>query len=447
MFTLAATTATVVTDRTAVFVVHAAAVVDAALFVNVGLVFFKLDCFKLDLGLDQLLDVGQQASVVAATHKGHCQAGGASAARAANAVHIVFGVEGDVEVEHRGHILDVQTARSHIGTHQQVNFALLEGFQRLEAFVLTLVAVQRCRLETFVLQRTGQAGTTEFAVHKHKGLLHAALFQDLVQRMALAVFVDAVEMLLHGRSGRIGACHFNGDRVLQVAVGQALDFGRKRRRKQQRGALLGQVAQDALQVGQKADVEHAVGFVQHHVFDLVEDGVLGFDVVQQTAGRGHQHFHPFLQLQRLWLHVHAAKHHGAAQVGVLGVQLDLLGDLVGQFTGGQQHQRTHRVAGGGSGSVFVLHHALQQGQCKGSGFAGAGLGGAHDVLAGQHHRNGLGLDRGHGLVAHFSHGAGDGGGQLQLGKGHDGSVGVQLVGSCRRHGSGGSQFSIQIGPA
>jgi hypothetical protein len=72
--------------------------------------------------------------------------------------------------------------------------------------------------------------------------------------------------------------------------------GEKVALKQQRRALLGQVAQDALQVGQEADVQHAVGLVQHHVLDLVEHRVLGLDVVQQAARRGHQHLDARFQL-------------------------------------------------------------------------------------------------------------------------------------------------------
>ena len=69
---------------------------------------------------------------------------------------------------------------------------------------------------------------------------------------------------------------------------------------------------------------------------------------------------PQFHLGRLWLHVHAAKHHRAAQLGVLGIEFDLLCDLIGQLAGGQQHQSTHRVASRRGGCVFVLEQALQQ---------------------------------------------------------------------------------------
>ena len=101
-----------------------------------------------------------------------------------------------------------------------------------------------------------------------------------------------------------------------------------------------------MQVGQKADVEHAVGFIKHHIFNLIQHGIFAFNMVQQSPRRGDQYFNAFFELCRLRLHVHAAKHHSAAQVGVFGVQADLLGHLDGQFTRGQQHQCTHRVARG-----------------------------------------------------------------------------------------------------
>jgi len=68
-----------------------------------------------------------------------------------------------------------------------------------------------------------------------------------------------------------------------------------------------------------------------------------------------------------------------------------------------------------------------KGSEKRGGLAGTGLGGAHHVTALQHRRElACAVDRGHGLVAHFSHGTGQGRGQLQLGKGHRQGIGGQV---------------------
>ena len=63
---------------------------------------------------------------------------------------------------------------------------------------------------------------------------------------------------------------------------------------------------------------------------------------------------PRLQLERLRLHVDAAEDHRDAQLGVLGVALDVGGDLVGQLARRREHQRAHRVARRRHAGVLVL---------------------------------------------------------------------------------------------
>ena len=64
-------------------------------------------------------------------------------------------------------------------------------------------------------------------------------------------------------------------------------------------------------------------------------------------------------------------------------------DLLGQLTRRHQHQGTDRVAGD---LGAFQGQALQHRQGKAGRLAGAGLGGGHQVAAGQHGRDGLGLD-------------------------------------------------------
>ena len=61
---------------------------------------------------------------------------------------------------------------------------------------------------------------------------------------------------------------------------------------------------------------------------------------------------------------------------------------------------------------------VQHRQREGRRLAGAGLGAAEQVVAVEHHGNGLGLDRGGGVVAVLVHGLQDGRGQLQFVKVH-----------------------------
>ena len=80
---------------------------------------------------------------------------------------------------------------------------------------------------------------------------------------------------------------------------------------------------------------------------------------------------------------------------MFGVLANAFVNLFSQLTGGHQHQGAHRVAG-----HFRAFHCqqLQERQSKATGFAGAGLGGGHQVAARQHCGDRLGLNRGGRLV-------------------------------------------------
>ncbi len=72
--------------------------------------------------------------------------------------------------------------------------------------------------------------------------------------------------------------------------------------------------------------------------------------------------------------------------GLASQGADGLVDLFGQFAGGGNDQ-------GPDVPAPALHQAMQDGQHKGRGLAGAGMGQAHEVAAGHDQRDGLGLDR------------------------------------------------------
>jgi hypothetical protein len=67
----------------------------------------------------------------------------AQAGRAADAVHVVLGIERQVVVVDVRHAVDVQAARGHVGGHQQFQLAGLELLQQRFALLLRHVAGAR----------------------------------------------------------------------------------------------------------------------------------------------------------------------------------------------------------------------------------------------------------------------------------------------------------------
>jgi hypothetical protein len=149
-----------------------------------------------------------------ALHQRDGQARRAGAAGAADAVHVVLGVEGHVEVEDRRQVGDVQAARGHVGGHQQVDFAALEGGQRLQALVLALVAVQRLgRRPSRSKERASRAAPSLELTKTMACDSSRSLEQDLAHDGALVVVGHAVEALLDIGGRGVGARHFDQHRV------------------------------------------------------------------------------------------------------------------------------------------------------------------------------------------------------------------------------------------
>ena len=104
-----------------------------------------------DAALDQLLDIDEQALVARLEYRQRVAAG-TGTARAADPVHVILGAERQVEVDHAGHVGNIQPARSHIGGDQRVDGAVLEAFERLHALGLGLVTVDGGGVDALALR-------------------------------------------------------------------------------------------------------------------------------------------------------------------------------------------------------------------------------------------------------------------------------------------------------
>lgn len=170
----------------------------------------------------------------------------------------------------------------------------------------------------------------------------------------------------------------------------------ERGREQQRlpGAALGHAPQQEADVLDEAQIEHAIGFVQHtDLAGVQRDHLVLLDVVDQPARGGDDHVHALLQQLALLVVVHPAVDQRKAQAQV-GAELDsILVDLDRQLAGRGQDQRARvfRLAVGQRRAVQqAVHHRHQERQR----LAGAGLGLACDIAARQRDRQGQCLDRG-----------------------------------------------------
>ena len=150
--------------------------------------------------------------------------------------------------------------------------------------------------------------------------------------------------------------NLNALRLAHHARGQLHDARRKGGAEHHGLFALNRQLVDFGQVIGKAEVQHAVSFVDHQELNLVEFDLHAPLQVQQTAWRGN-HQVSVLQLGNLQLVRNAADHVGNAQAAAMAHQVNRVSaHLLSQLTCGAQNQR----ARGGSfevahvGRVFAL---------------------------------------------------------------------------------------------
>ena len=199
--------------------------------------------------------------------------------------------------------------------------------------------------------------------------------------------------------------HLHLQRIGHVLAHHAPNLTGHGRREQPRALVFGRERQDGVELFFEAHVQHLVGLVQHQMADAVQLHGLALDQVNQAARRGDDHVARRLQLANLCGDVGAAVHgHRADALLVLGKLLQLLGNLLAQFTGGRQHQGLHVVPLG----VEVV----EQRQSKRRRLPGACLGKADEIsVAFQQKGNGLGLNVGGRLEPHLGDGLQERGGK------------------------------------
>jgi hypothetical protein len=190
------------------------------------------------------------------------------------------------------------------------------------------------------------------------------------------------------------------DRIAHELAGERLDLRRERGREQPGLAILArQVTEDALDRGQEAHVEHAVGFVEDQHFDVRQVDAATLEVVDQAARRGDDDFDATTQGIDLRLHADATEDGGRTHAEVLAIGAHAFVHLRREFTRRGQHQRTRRLRLrlAALGDIEMV----EQGQRERSRLAGTGLCAGEQVATLQGDRNRLCLDRGGRGVALF----------------------------------------------
>ena len=154
---------------------------------------------------------------------------------AADAMHVVFRVHGEIKVHHVRDPIHVDATRGNVGRHQHAHLPRFEVSQCLEALVLGTVRVERSTADVSILfQLLGHlVGTVLGASEDQHHLQLVVLGQQMLEQVHLQMTRHFIDMLGH-RFSRIGtAADLHCLRRALELIGERLDLLRQRGGEQQ----------------------------------------------------------------------------------------------------------------------------------------------------------------------------------------------------------------------
>ena len=187
-------------------------------------------------------------------------------------------------------VVDVDASRGDVGGDQDVDLAVTEGTQSLLTGALAQVAVQRTDGEAAGGQVLAQAGGGALGAAEDDGAAATLRLEDAGDDLDLVHGVNAVDDLLDRVDGLVlvvGVLRADVGGLDHEAAGEGHDGAGHGRGEQHGVAVLGDAAEQRLDVGQEAQVEHLVGLVEDDGLDAGQVQVALAQQVDEAAGRAH----------------------------------------------------------------------------------------------------------------------------------------------------------------
>src|SRR5690625_5170771 len=242
----------------------------------------------------------------AAINEGDRFSGCFGAAGAAEAVDVIFGLVGRVEVDDVRDGIDVDAARSHVCCNEDVELALLESGKRALALALRAVRVHHGRGKALPVEALGYAVGAVFRAREDDDILNIFLLQNVQQEVHLALLCDGADLLRDGFSRIASLADFDILGLIENGAGQFPNGFLHRSGEQHRLTLARDLGDDLADVADEAHVEHAISLVEDEHLDAAQVDRAALHVIEKAARRGDDDVDAAAEALDLWLDGHAA---------------------------------------------------------------------------------------------------------------------------------------------
>ena len=205
-----------------------------------------------------------------------------------NAVYIVLAVAGDIVVDDKADIVDVDTAGNDVGSYKHIGLTCLEAVHGFIALGLREVRVHLVAVDVHGLELAGYLFDALLLAREDDDTLQVSTLEYVLDDLQFLRLVANVGHLVNFLS-RAGYGYLYIYRIVQQLDGQFANLLRHGGREHDALAVLGQLLDYLHDVVDETHVEHAVGLVEHKEAAAREVEVAHLEVAEQSAWRGNQH--------------------------------------------------------------------------------------------------------------------------------------------------------------
>jgi hypothetical protein len=268
--------------------------------------------------------------------EGYHGAACSGAGRASGSVEVGLVLEWGVGVDYKFDVVDVQAACGDVGGNQDGGFTGFEPVEVPDPGRLGQVAVHLCGGHAGGCQLAGEESGAVFGAGEHQ--FPAWGGSEIGEHRDSVGGRDMQHVVGHLGGGDSLVIDIVLDGVREVPVDEHLD-GRVQGGREQQPLTIGRrLVEDTTDSGEKAEVGHVVGLVEHAYLDSSEVACPAAEEVLEPAGAGDDDVDPAAQRGDLRPGWHPTEHAGRSQPENRCQRVDDLEGLACQFAGRGEDQ-------------------------------------------------------------------------------------------------------------
>ena len=327
----------------------------------------------VDLGRVELLNVAEHADVVVGD-KVDGNTLTAETTTTADTVDVVLTVGGQVVVDDKRDLLDVDTTGEEVGGDEDTRRAGSELAHDDLSLGLLHVTVHGRDGELPGGELVGEPVDLAAGVAEDDGLGDGDGLVEIAERVELPLLLlDGNVELLNTLEGQLVPLDENADRVTHELLGDLENVLGHGGRKEDDLGVLGEELEDLVHLVLETAGKHLVGLVKAEHLEVVGAESTSVDHVVDTAGGTDNNLGTLAELGHVLTDVGTTNAGVAVDVHVVTESDDDLLDLLGKLTGGSKDEGLDSLDGG--------VNALENGDGEGGGLAGTGLGLGDHIVA------------------------------------------------------------------